>query len=54
MNENREKFARMVFDFLADDEPEDDDVVFEEFKIEWEKYGMLVAIYNLGFNAGRG
>ena len=46
MIEHEKKFAQFVYDLLDDDEG---NVTLEEFQIEWEKYGMVVAIYNLGF-----
>ena len=55
MIETEKKFARFVYDLLADDgEAPEGDVTLEEFQIEWEKYGMLVAVYNLGWMRNNG
>lgn len=48
--EHEKKLAQFAYDLLTDDEDMiDGDMTLEEFQIEWEKYGMLVAIYNLGY-----
>lgn len=48
MIETEKKFAQFVFDLLDDDEDVDKAVALNEFLVEWDEYGMFVAIYNLG------
>ena len=44
-----EKFIDDLFDYLSEDEPK---MSRKEFHKEYHEWGMVVAIYNMGFMQG--
>lgn len=53
MSELKKAMIDALYDFLNDGLEDGDTFSKEEFSIEYEKWGQAVAIFNMGYMAGR-